>query len=789
MPTNSDPKRCYDGFVSSEGGVDSNSDPALLPANELAFLGNGSLRSNFANTRPPYVQRPLTFQAGTAMSNFTGIFQGACFYESANDMDNGLIVSVGGHLFKILVNENFKVNEITPNVTDVVAADFLVPAANSQVTVNVTGEQPFSVNQNLIIDSGIYVVNTILSDQLVLTYLSSAANATVVEGTAIFDSAGNRIFFQQTNPANADFVYLYQAENYVIGLCENQKTIFYDGSSTAISNQSLSQLPSSYLGTYAWGRNWLAQVDGHHFIASDLVGGPSGTPSLNYVDAILKVTENNVLNGGGSFSTPANLGNITAMSVLSQLDSSLGIGPVLVGTLNSIFSVQAPVDRTTWQNLTFPIQSVAVQGSGPTGPRALLPVNSDAWYRSLDGVRSMVAARRDFNTNLSNTPNSIEMSLVFDFDDPALLFYSSIASFDNRILFTASPFRNINGVAHRGIVVLNQDDISSIKKDGNPIWEGLWTGLNVLQIVTGNVDGVNRCFLFVLNSSNNIELWEITPESEDKEDDVSITFGTNPNLIPNGSVYSFLGKFNLIGILAPSTSYNVTFGNNDLSLTNTEGTPVSIAGAPGVFNFTTGASPVNLYLTKSPAAIGRTGVTATISLAPNPTLVYTQIQSWLETRLMNFSDPFQLKRLIMVDLNLDKITDNVTMKVYWRPDQYPLWSLWTTFNLCANVSQCGFVGCVAGQAVMWKTEFKQYGARIRLPRPPELVNQILNIPMEIGNEFQFRIEWTGGVRIRRFRASALERQSQQEGSCPPSSSCITLAGCLPQYYTYNSYGT
>ncbi len=785
MATNADPKRVYDGFVSLEGGVDTNSDPCLLPANELCFLGNASLRSNFPNTRPPFIQNLLVFDNAITQANYSGIFQGACFYEAADESDNSLIVSIGGHLFRIYVNQNFLVREITPSVAEVVTAQFTVPAGGSQVNVYVTGEQPFAVNQVIMMDGGNYTINTILSDELVVTYNSGAAHATVAAETSITDVVGNQLFYYGINPATADFVYLYQAENYIIGLCENQATLIFDGSSTRLASQGASELPSSYAGTYAWGRNWLAQVDGHHFVASDLVGDPSGTPALVYVDAILKMTENNVLNGGGAFSTPANLGTITAMSVLSQLDSSLGIGPVLVGTLNSIFSVQAPVDRTTWQSLTYPIQSVAVQGRGPTGPRAMLNVNSDCWFRALDGVSSMMAARRDFNANNSNTPNSIEMSQVFDFDTPDLLFYSSIASFDNRILFTASPQRTANGVSHQGIVVLNQDDISSINKDGVAIWEGLWTGLNVCQLVTGNINGANHCYAFALNNAGLIDLWEILPESQDGTYDVSVTGTTSPNLIPSGSNYS--GDEWLLTGWTFGATYKLVWGVNEAYI-----------NINGVQTHSTGVGTTSIIVAPSTGLMGLVSnslgvngpVTAYFGLGTTTkTLTTTPVFWWLETRSMNFGDPFQFKKLIMADLNLDRITDTVGIKIYWRPDQYPLWTLWTSFNICANVSQCSFNGCPDGtDAVLWKAALTQYGARIRLPRPPEVQNLINNTFMDRGNEFQFRIEVTGGCRIRRFRLSALQEQSQQEGSCPPNGSCSTLTGCLPGYYGHSSYG-
>ena len=857
-----DAKRVFDGFTELSGGQDANSDPALLDVNESAFLGNISLRGNFAHTRPPYSRRILNFEDAQTESHFDGIFQGACFYEDSSDeTQNSLIVSVGGRLFRIYVFNNFYVEEITAGPAELVTANFTVPAVGGSVTIDVTSETAFSVgdsiiidggsyiitglaadqltltynggalntgwivpattgvldnssnpiyatmpelveaqftvpapaaqvtigvssstgftvNQVIIIDSGNYTVNTFGSGQIVATYNSGAAHATVnaataiyqsngttpvtyqlletttydftvppvgqsvsitvasetafsplqhiiiggehftvnsipatnvinatftggvlhvINGMSILDSNGNQIYYTDTNPSDALIVFLYQAENYVIGLCRNQATTIFDGSSVRRANMGAQELQSSYVGIYGWGRNWLAQVNGNRFVASDLVGDPSGSPGLNYVDAILKMTENNLLNGGGAFSIPANLGQITAMGVLAQLDSSLGIGPILVGTLNSIFSVQAPVDRTTWQNLTYPIQSVALQGSGPTGPRAMISVNSDSWFRSLDGFRSMMAARRDFQTNLSNTPSSMEMSPVFDTDDKGMLFYNSIAAFDNRILTTVSPYLTDYGVAHRGLAIVNQDEVSTMHKKSPTVWEGLWTGLNVFQVLSGNINGVPHCYAFVLNDTGNgIDLWELEREVDDD---------------------------------AYDTYSHITGGN--------------------------------LVVSRNPIA------------------------SWIDTRAMNFGDSFQLKKLIMGELYLDEIVDSVAIKIYFKPDQYPLWTLWTTFGVCANVSQCTFAagaGCV-----VWTTQFAQYGARLTLPRPPESCNNITGQLMDRGYEFQFRFEITGNCRIRKFKAHSVIEDMPMEGECPSTVTCKTLSGCAPSWFSYDAY--
>jgi hypothetical protein len=854
-------QRVYDGFTELSGGMDANSSPSLLQPNQSAFLGNISLRGDFAGTRPPFRQKILDFENARTQTNWAGVFQGACFYDALDDeTQNSLIVSINGLTFRIFLAQNFLVEDITPGPAELVTSDFVVPALHGSVTIDVTSETaftvgnvvkidggsytitalgadqltvtynggalntgwivtaatvitdnslnpiyasvaetvlttfivpapaaqvtisvpsstPFTMSENIIMDGGSYTVGTLGTGFIICTYNSGALHSTVgsttpildntsapityqlletaiydftvpalnltvtitvpdysaftvnqqiiiggehftvtakpapgeitikftggdyhgIIGIAITDTSSNQIYFTDTNPPDVLMTYWYQGENYAFGLCENQGTLIFDGSSLRRADQSQSELPSSYVGVYAWGRNWLAQVNGHRFVAGDLVGDPSGSPGRVYVDAILKMTENDLLNGGGAFSIPANLGMITAMGVLSQLDSSLGIGPVLVGTVNSIFSVQAPVDRTTWQNLTYPIQSVALQGSGPVGPRSMISVNSDSWFRSLDGIRSLMAARRDFQSNLSNTPQSEELSPVFSADNESLLFYNSIIPFDNRIFTTISPYWTAYGIAHKGLAVVNLDTLSGMSSKNPPVWEGIWTGLNVLQILSGNIDGTLHCYAFVLNASNGIDLWEFVPEAN-KE----------------------------------------TFDLND-----------TVSG----------------------------GV---------ETLTSVPIQSWVETRSMNFGDPFQLKKLIMGELYLDQISDNVSVKIYFMPDQYPAWMPWTTEPICANVSQCSLDGTTCS---VFQPKQNQYTARLTIPRPPETCNTITGKPIDRGYEFQFRFEITGSCRVRKFKAHAVIEQDSKEGECPPdSATCKTTSGCPPQWFTYNAYG-
>ena len=312
-------------------------------------------------------------------------------------------------------------------------------------------------------------------------------------------------------------VWFIEAEDFLIRQDNQAAPIIFDGASTRRSNsfgeEGLKEVPTGNVMAYVNGRLWVALPDRQSFVAGDIVYGPSGTPVYGRRDAILKFTENEFLNGGGAFPVPAHAGQITAMAPVAQLDTSTGQGPLQVFTQSSVFSVNTPTTRTEWQNVTYPIQSLSVIAAGATSDRATTNVNGDIWFRSLDGVRSFMVARRDFGT-WANTALSKEMDRTIRRDDLDLLSYSSAVLFDNRLLMTAVPHLEWDhGTVHRGVMVLDFNPASALTERASPVWDGIWTGLNILQLVRGVFNGVERCFAFTLGDDNDIEVWELTRDA------------------------------------------------------------------------------------------------------------------------------------------------------------------------------------------------------------------------------------------------------------------------------------
>ena len=414
---------------------------------------------------------------------------------------------------------------------------------------------------------------------------------------------------------------------------------------------SVPELPAGRMGAYGQGRNWMSGIDGLTFMGADIIGGGAGTPANDYRDSVLKNTENTFLSGGGSFRLPGAGEIITAMVFPAILDASLGQGALEVSTSSTIFSCNVPVDRSTWETMTSPVLSVTLKDRGALGQWSTISVNSDTMFRGWDGLGSLILARRDFsewgNMPISQKPISNEMQIYLGADDLTLLSYGSSCVFDNRYLTTLAPTSSGQGVFHEGLVSMNLDTVSNLQQQLPPVYDGLWTGLNVLQVKTGIVNGKKRCFAFCLNLNlNQIELYEF--------------------------------------MQATTTSY----WDNDTT--------------PIVWDF-------NL-----PVAFNK-------DVKPL-------------TELCQLKDG---------EVYLKDIKGDVHVEVYYKPDYYPIWTLWNEFDVSADVSA--------------PNSQPGYRTRIGLGEPDvtpcEVVN---NRPLRNGYFFQFRYVITGSAKWMGMRTSAVQ---------------------------------
>ena len=524
MPAPLTPQTLFAGTDNFLGGVDASRDPSLIQTNQLAFGLNLTLRGGFATDRPKFKHLPLDFGGDSVLEARATRprFQGACYYKPDGGRPECLIAAIGGRLFRFDIKRDAAtVREITISFNAIGGVAFAAPAIGSNATIVVNSTVNIHAGYEIAIGGANYVVVSVDS-ATVLT----VENVDDVAGT--IHVVGFVLQVWDVNPASRTQAWLWQAENYVIWNDGQSVPVFYDG---ATSRRSIivganPELPAGRMGIYWMGRNWIAGTDGRTYFASDIVGASSGTPANQYRDAVLHYWTNTFLSTGGRFIVPANAGDITAIAGVAILDASLGQGPVVILTPEIIFSNNAPVDDTTWQSLKNPIQTVTQITNGGLGQWSTLSANSDLLFRAPDGFRSLILGRRDFAT-WGNTPISRELNWILVKDDPTLLAWSSGIVFDNRLLMTCSPVHTVQGIYHRGIASLDFDVLSSLRGKSPSVYDGLWTGLQTLQLLEGRFESKPRAFSFVLDGTAPqavIRLWEILSTEDDAIADTVVGF-------------------------------------------------------------------------------------------------------------------------------------------------------------------------------------------------------------------------------------------------------------------------
>lgn len=533
-----------DAVFDFANGINSGIAPLKLAKTQLAFGTNGTVRGTFYRPRPPLQKITLNFENAATQENFEKfLFQAACHYKPDTGGES-LMAAVAGRLFKLLIGAS------SATVTDETIPGTAIGAAGPNPpdrpqawiwqaekwiiwTDGISKPVFFDQTASPTSRRSLYQSHIPFTDTISADFTVPAVGAAVAGGITLTDgntSLGTRV-------AVGDIITIRYAGQYIVtaltSLTNFAVTYMTYGAppGTQVKGATLvpaswyhlgTELPPGRMGTYGLGRNWLSLVDGKQFLASDLVGGSSGTVANNFRDAALQITENTYLSGGGNFTVPGSIGDIRAMRFATTLDKSLGQGALQVFTPTVVFSCDAPTDRSTWQTVTNPIVTESLIGNGGLGQNSTIGWNGDTIFRSVDGMRSLILARRDFDT-WGNVPISREVERPIDDDDDTLLAYGSAITFDNRLLMTCVPKASTQGVFHQAIIALNADPNSSLAGKSASVYDGIWTGLNVLQLVKGQFSEVERAFAFGLNTTlNKIELYEILKSKAGKFDNGNV---------------------------------------------------------------------------------------------------------------------------------------------------------------------------------------------------------------------------------------------------------------------------
>lgn len=519
---------------------------------------------------------------------------------------------------------------------------------------------------------------------------------------------------------------------------------------------------------------------------------------------LLRFSETTYLDEGGALQVPAFMGKITGMVFMPIQDTGTGQGDLLVFCERGTASIAVSAPRSEWKN-TEGFQRVVLQDVGSTGHRCIATTNGDIFFRSFDGLRSYRNARAELN-DYGQVPISAEMNSVLKFDSKDLLKFTSAIIFDNRLLFTASPTVNYQGlstysqrqpVTFSKIVALDFTTLSTIGAKRAASYDGMWGGLNVLELFSGLVGGKPRayaiCYDYV-NGRVNI-MWELTENA----------IFDYPQGVGAQRIKSIL-ETRSFSFGSPSEQKRMI--RADFWLSDITGqVDVNVYWRPDQYpcwrpwhNFTRCAltdNCINSGVTVTPYADGTTQLCFS---SVSPTSFYYRLGkdgTYTEPILFTYSENGQeqadtLKAaLIAVGFPITFCARSGNFPNYcfiisiaplpfWENYTNVVFDLWENMGLWqAPYSPGNFAGegldlkliptkltasSSCDSAFIIKNLQPQYRPQIRMPTPPEDSDPIISRPYIYGNEFQLRLEFLGHFELNRILMLGQRILEQYQGT-------------------------
>lgn len=330
-----------------------------------------------------------------------------------------------------------------------------------------------------------------------------------VQGGMIVVSIGGRMFRIRINANNfsweeiaLDFVnspvikqvWMTQTVETLVIQDGQSDPILYDGS-TARRSGSL-EVPRGRMMAYGNGRLWVA-IDANNLVAGDIRTGAPGSE--------LFFTEVTYLTGGGKLFFPQALRGLAFIPVTGQSD----YGVLLAYSDDETKAVRADITaRDDWGKVPGFVTDI-LRSVGTSSQWSIASVNQDLYWRdSNSGIRSIRNALAD-EAGPGSSPISREVSRLVNFDSQRQLAFCSAVYHDDRLLMTSSPYLMSNGgVGFRNLVSLDFAPLSTMQGKMQAAYDGQWTGLNFVKLISGKFNGQNRAFTLTTDADGNNQLWE-----------------------------------------------------------------------------------------------------------------------------------------------------------------------------------------------------------------------------------------------------------------------------------------
>jgi hypothetical protein len=537
-------RRLIEGFRGLPRGMDGSKDPILVPKDAAYYAQNVTFRGGSGpKTRPGFLYKSLSGTGATTLKDGK-LFQGWCVYNSPlSGVDDVILMAVDGNILKIIPTGN---------------SSFDIQNLSSVNNYKMSASRPVYFCQA----SRFVVVQDGESDPLVFVgnespQLKKAKDYITVRGRVKSVPIGTHMAYGQGRL----FVVVKEESNkpssiHAGDISFGGSTDMLDISSSVPDGATKQVFTTTLAHTFNVGdyvtlqaHTTLNPIDGTYEIiavnatkttftvyteaGSDGTGGYVSKFNAGTDKDILHFSEHEFINEGGALIIPAELGAIRSLTFLPVQDTAAGQGDLVAFCERGAATFAVSLDRTQWKQ-TQGFQRILFLNVGMVGG-SVCPVNGDLYFRSMDGngIRSYRNARAEF-AGSGQTPLSSEIDPILTRDTEFLLekdvqlqagqqFLSvgvSLVSFDNRLLMTCLPKVQTSEVGagqpyftkFTGIAALDFKTVSGMGKSASS-YDGVWTGIDALSLISGTFNGVRRAFAMCYHNTDH-ELWEVSKDGE-----------------------------------------------------------------------------------------------------------------------------------------------------------------------------------------------------------------------------------------------------------------------------------
>jgi hypothetical protein len=504
-----DPKRLYDGFDRIPKGMDGSKDPTLTPKDAVYYGENVIFRGGGgAKSRPGFKSVPLTGFSGTPGLLLGAIkVQGACVLRIPSSSESLIvIIADGSPLLLDIVKKTITVARILGGELNPVNRVYFCQVQehlivqdglNPPVILSMNGS---GLDQN---SAAFYSKNTPIPIGKQMAYgqgrlfVASTDGRTITAGDIAFGGSTTAVGLKSST--DDDEVVLTTESTHTFNVGDYVTISGHSSFPTINGTFQVKTVPSTSQLTIAAA----VGIPGTGGVVTKFNAGQSK-------DALI-FSENTFINEGGTLSVPSEMGSIQSLNFLPLQDTATGQGDLIVFCNRGAASFSVSVPRAQWKD-TPNFQKVLFSNIGSASEMTAI-INGDVFFRSREGngIRSYRSARGEFGS-FGQTPISAEMDSIFSKENLDSLSELSMIYFDDRLLMTCNPQITGARVFFKGIAALDFRPVSTVGNKSSAVYDGVWTGLRILKLISAVFGGVERAFAVCDDSVEGVSLWEITKE-------------------------------------------------------------------------------------------------------------------------------------------------------------------------------------------------------------------------------------------------------------------------------------